>query len=181
MVHKIRFGRWMVTAPVVLTLAACTTSPAPDPAGPTSPAASASSAGPSATPTGSPTPTPAATALPAAADGTRLSACRDGRCEVVVTADKAIQLDDRFGIYALHVVSVQDDEVALFAPMIGGGGSFGCDGDDRCQVSVVGASGEYPANANLTAHPGARLAVGKLRISVLAVAQRKAVLRLTTA
>ena len=162
-----------------LGLAACTSSA--DPA-PISPGAAVS---PSVVPTSAAAPSatapsaPAAPAvLPKAADGKRLSACRDGRCEVVVSAKKSIELSGSLGLYAVAIHQVKGDEIGLFASLRGGG-KFSCDGDEECQVSVQSGSGQYPAPAQFTAHPGARIEVAKLRIQVVAVVNKQAVLRLT--
>ena len=163
-----------------LGLAACTSTADPVPpsasAAVAPPAVPTSAAAPSAS---APSAAPSAPAvLPKAADGKRLSACRDGRCEVVVSAKKSIELSGSLGLYAVAVHQVKGDEIGLFASLRGGG-KFSCDGDEECQVSVQGASGQYPASAQFTAHPGARIEVAKLRIQVVAVVDKQAVLRLT--
>jgi hypothetical protein len=186
MVNIVRFVCWLVTTPVVLALAACAAGSEPGTARPTSPGTAATTppASPSPSPspslTPSPTPTPAPTVLPKAADGTRLSACRDGRCEVTVSAGKVIQFAQSLGLYSVNVYSIKGDEIYLLAAMTGGG-SFSCDGDDRCQVSIQGATAEVPATGTFVVHPGARVQMGKVRIKVSAVVRGKAVLRLTRA
>lgn len=173
----------LVVLGAALCLAACTSSADPDP--PTTGAAVSASPVPtpaaSAPASAAPTASAAASApavLPAAADGKRLSACRDGRCEVIVSAKKSIELSGSLGLYAVAVYQVKGNEIGLFASLRGGG-KFSCDGDEECQVSVQGASGQYPASAQFTAHPGARIEVAKLRIQVVAVVNKQAVLRLT--
>ena len=177
----------LVVLGAALCLAACTSSADPDPpttgaavsasAVPTSAAAPSASAPASAAPTASAAAS-APAVLPAAADGKRLPACRDGRCEVIVSAKKSIELSGSLGLYAVAVYQVKGNEIGLFASLRGGG-KFSCDGDEECQVSVQGASGQYPASAQFTAHPGARIEVAKLRIQVVAVVNKQAVLRLT--
>ena len=118
------------------------------------------------------------TAVPSAADGDQLSACKDGRCEVVVTLLSTIQLNSETNLYAVAVSSIDNDEIRLFISMRGDN-SFGCDDDDRCQVSTQGRSGQNPPWVRFSAHPGAHLTVAKLNIQVIAVLDEKAVLRLT--
>jgi hypothetical protein len=135
-VSKVRFVCWIVTASAVLALAGCSAGSERDAVGPASPGTPATSSGspsplPSPTATPSPTRTPAPSVLPKAADGTRLSACRDGRCEVTVSAGKVIMFDQSLGLYSVNVYSIKGDEIWLLAAMTGGG-RFSCDGDDRC-------------------------------------------------
>ena len=183
MVSEVRFVRWLVTAPLVFALTACAGGADPYAAGSTSPgtpATPSASPSPSPTPTPSPTPKPALTVLPKAADGTRLSACRDGRCEVTVNAGKVIQFDQSLGLYSVNVYSIKGDEIWLLAAMTGGG-TFSCDGDDRCQVSIQGATAQVPGTGTFVVHPGARVQMSKVGISVTAVVGGKAVLSLTRA
>jgi hypothetical protein len=184
-VSKVRFVCRLVTASAVLALAACAAGSEPGAAGSTSPAAPASppsSPSPSPSPTATPSPTrpPAPTVLPKAADGTRLSACRDGRCEVTVSAGKVIEFDQSLGLYSVNVYSIKGDEMWLLAAMTGGG-RFSCDGDDRCQVSIQGATAQVPATGTFVVHPGARVQMSKVRVTVAAVVRGKAVLKLTRA
>lgn len=181
MVSKVRFVCCVVTALVVSALAACTAGSEQGAAAPTSPGTPATpSAPPSPSPSPSPTPTPAPTVLPKAADGTRISACRDGRCEVTVSAGKVIQFNQSLGLYSVNVYSIKGDEIWLLAAMTGGG-AFSCDGDDRCQVSIQGATAQAPGTGTFVVHPGARVQISKVRITVTAVVRGKAVLRLARA
>jgi hypothetical protein len=50
--------------------------------------------------------------LPTAADGTRLSACRTGRCEVLVSAHDRITPPVRLGVPSVRVTSVSGRAVA---------------------------------------------------------------------
>jgi hypothetical protein len=59
----------------------------------------------------SPTIPPASPTAPRAADGSDLSACRDGRCEVIVAAGDRISPLTRFGLQALTVRTVSPDGV----------------------------------------------------------------------
>lgn len=181
MVTGLRHACRCLAITAALCLAACTSPADPDPPPSSAPSSGVvtASSGVVAAPSAVPSSAAAATGLPPAADGSRLSACKDGRCEVVVSQEKTITLNRSIGLYAVAVSRIQGDEIGLFASMRSGG-SFACDGDPRCQVSVQGASGQLPPSAQFVAHPGARLEVAKLRIEVVAVADDEAVLRLST-
>jgi hypothetical protein len=73
------------------------------------PTPSASAAPGTAVP--SPTIPSASPTAPQAADGTKLSACRDGRCEVIVSAGDKISGLTRFGLEQLTVKTVSPDGV----------------------------------------------------------------------
>lgn len=180
MANKVHFVHWAVTVALVSALLACSSGPGRSPeAGATgsgSPTPTAGATDPAA-PSASPTPPPTPAGLPDAADGSRLSACRDGRCEVVIGEEKTIQLDQRLGLYSLTVFRIEGDEVMLAAAMPGGG-NFACEGDDRCEVSIQGGSGGV-GTGHFTAHAGARLLLAELRVTVVAVAQNRAVLQLS--
>jgi hypothetical protein len=118
--------RWMVLTPTVtLLLAACG---GDDPAARTAADASTPTAAP---PSGTPSSTPSATPSSArdeplkAADGTRLKACADAKCEVVVSAGDVIRFSarvrNRTGLPALTVKSVSRSEVAFAFTTLGGG------------------------------------------------------------
>ncbi|WP_220449773.1 hypothetical protein, partial [Nonomuraea longispora] len=77
---------------------------------PSSPAATPPSAPPSPTLTPSPTATP----LPKARNGTRLRACRDAKCEVLVSDGQTIGLADRWGLLPINV-TVEDGSVTFDA------------------------------------------------------------------
>lgn len=97
-----------LTALTLPVLAGCG-SDDPD-AGPTrspTPAARSSSASPS------PSPSPTGPTLPPAADGTDVSACYDGSCEVRVRAPKNIPMAPKTGIARLTVQRITDDGVRV--------------------------------------------------------------------
>jgi hypothetical protein len=64
----------------------------------------------SSPPVVSPPPTP--NALPAAADGERLSACHKGRCEVLVSPHDKIHPPSRLGVETVTIESVTKDGVS---------------------------------------------------------------------
>jgi hypothetical protein len=113
----------------------------------------------------------------AAADGTRLQACADGACEVLVKQGSKINLNKSLGLYALTVRTIRNDEIGLSAGVRGAGAKVACDGDNRCKVSVRADNGR--TSAGFTAHPGAQVLVAKLDVKVVAVSGGEAVLRLT--
>lgn len=176
MANKVHFVRWSVVVALMSVLAACSPGGEPEAgsAGSGSPTPTADA--PAASPTPTPSPSPTNAGLPDAADGSRLSACRDGRCEVVVGAEKTIQFDRRLGLYSLTVFRVEGDEIMLNVAMRDGG-NFACEGDDRCEVSIQGGSGG--GSGHFTAHAGARLLLAELRVTVVAVAEGRAVLQLS--
>ncbi|WP_202989401.1 hypothetical protein [Paractinoplanes lichenicola] len=99
-----------------------------------------------------------------------------------MSREKSIELPRSSGLYAVAAYDVKGDEVGLFFSVRPGGSvTFSCDKDDRCGVSVRGESAQLPASAQVDAHPGAELHVAKVNVKVVAVADGKAVLRLTVA
>lgn len=70
-------------------------------------------ASPSTSPPASSPATPSRPALPEAADGTDVSACRDGTCEVRVRAPRDIPFDPETGIATLSVDSVSAEGVRI--------------------------------------------------------------------
>ncbi|MDQ0761985.1 hypothetical protein [Streptomyces canus] len=77
---------------------------------------SASDAGaPSASerPPTSPSPTSTPTSGSAAADGTDVGACFDGRCEITVSKPMTIKTDSRLGVSDLRITQITDDAVVL--------------------------------------------------------------------
>ena len=88
----------MLVLVTAMTVAGCGGSEEPK-AGGTSPA-------PSRTPGASVTASPTAAALPEAADGTRLSACHKGDCEVLVSPHDKISPPARLGVRTVTVTSI---------------------------------------------------------------------------
>ena len=106
----------------------------------------------------------------------------DSKCEVVVSRKSTIELPRSSGLYAVAVYEVKGDEVGLFFSVRDGGGiTFSCDGDDRCDVSVRSGTGQLPPSARIDAHPGTVVQVAKVKLEVIAVAGGRAVVRLTAA
>jgi hypothetical protein len=92
--------RSMVVFMVVIMVAGC--------GGSGEPKAGASSSAPSRTPSAEVSVKTSATAgaLPAAADGTRLSACHKGKCEVLVSPHDKISPPARLGVTTVTVKSI---------------------------------------------------------------------------
>jgi hypothetical protein len=157
----VRYRLWL--AVLALTCAGCTTSVA------------GTAAPGDILPT---TTTTTTTAPPTAADGADLAACVDGTCEVIVAPDAVVDTGQNFGVYPIRVGPIGADDVLLVVAMINGG-TFGCDGDDRCGVSVTGQTATEPAIAQVTVHAGAQVTAVGLTIDVVAVSDGHAIIRLT--
>ena len=91
-------------------LAACGTaaSPAPTPAAPAPDPTAASAPAPAPSTSSTPTPTSTTKAAPklTAADGTNVSACRDGRCQIQVRAGTTIPLSPGLGMTSFKILDV---------------------------------------------------------------------------
>ena len=164
-----RFRLW--PALLALTLTGCTTSVAGTAAAGDTPTATT-------TTTTTTTTAPPATTVPPAADGADLAACVDGTCEVTVSPNALIDTAQSFGVYPIRVGPIGADDVTLVVAMVNGG-TFGCDGDDRCGVSITGESATSPAIAQFTGHAGAQVTAVGLLVEVVAVAAGVALLRLS--
>jgi hypothetical protein len=147
--------RWTPILLAVLAVAACGGSPAPAP--PSGPPVASPSASPSVVPPLSPAPSVSAappSALPAptvtAADGTRLSACADGTCEVAVSKRARIKL--RTGTLKITKVTANDAVKIEMSLRNGGGGSGTLRGTcgTISYFSASGGRGEFCADASAT-------------------------------
>jgi|GEM_PF-6940678 hypothetical protein len=118
---------------------------------------------PSHRPSDSPSPSPSATGptLPAAADGTDLHACYDGRCEVRVRAPQRIPLSPRTGFARLTVTSITAQGMRI--DTVATNGNTG-------QATVYAQGGGY-----------AIATLDNLQIATLGVVDGVAVLRLSPA
>lgn len=136
-----------------------TASPADAPAtSMTSPAASSPAASsPSASPSPSVTSSPTASSLPKARNGTRLRACRDAKCEVLVSDGKTIRLDARWGLSPVEV-TVEDDSVTFHS---------------------VTQSGMQVTMAEQRPDQGGPSTINGVSFEVLAVKGKKAVIKIT--
>jgi hypothetical protein len=95
-----------------------------------------------ADPSSSPTTTTAAakpTPTPTAKDGTDLSACADGSCEIEVRAGQQVATPAGMGMKSLKVTRIASDRVEL-AGQGTGGGSGGCYGNPPCSVANKGGA-----------------------------------------
>jgi hypothetical protein len=110
-----------------------------------------------------------------AKDGGNIAACRDAVCEVRLARRTVIPVDPATGIAEVSVESITGDEVSAAITLSTGHFTMNCTGDDACRTSFVGTS---PPVAFATAHPGARVSINKLVLSVPAAAGGTAILRL---
>ncbi|TDD13458.1 hypothetical protein [Nonomuraea diastatica] len=118
------------------------------------PTTSSTSPAPSSPPA---TPSPTATPFPKAKNGTKLRACRDAKCEVLVSDGRTITLDARWGL-APVAVSVEDDSVTFH---------------------VVTASGMQATMSEQTPDQGGPSTINDVSFEVLAVKGKKAVIKIT--
>jgi hypothetical protein len=129
------------------------------------------------------TPTPVATsssaALPSAADGTDLAACRDGSCEVTIEGAASIPLSPRFGVTAMRAtVSAGVVNLDLRFPT-NGSASVDCTGDPRCSTTIEGDTHETTGSA--IGHRGARIVAGHISVLIIAANGGGMVLRIAPA
>lgn len=124
-----------------------------------------------------------ATVAPTAADGTNLAACATGDCEIQVSGPVSIPVPAADGATTVAVTSIQPDTVTMSIASTGGGDvSQDCTGDPACVPTgsgTFGSPGEDSFVSQATGHAGANLIVNKLTVSVVAVSQGSAILRLT--
>lgn len=117
-------------------------------------------------------------AAPTAADGTNLSACKDGRCEVEVTHPVKIPIDRRrFKVDLVRVKSIKDDEISFSISTLPPS-TLGCNGDDNCHTRVAFGT---PDTGRVTAHAGAVVTANRIAIRVMSVGNGSAILRLQPA
>ena len=82
------------------------------------------------------------------------------------------------GVTEVRVESITGDAVSLTITLAGTGFSVGCQGDDRCETSLVGSA---PPVVVSTAHPGAEVSVNDLLLTIPAAADGTAIVALTRA
>jgi hypothetical protein len=122
--HRRRHGL-LAAAGVLLAVAGCESSTAGRGTGPAPRSTSGSSQGSGAA---------TASAAPSAADGAKVSACADARCEVLVRAGTAIPVPASTRVRNLKVAAVTDDLVTLTGSDIGNSSSGVCTGR-QCDIS----------------------------------------------
>jgi hypothetical protein len=123
------------------------------------------------------TPTPASPTPQSAADGTDLSACKDGTCEVKVTRPVNIRMDvRRFKVGTVRLMSIKDDEVS-FTITLPASGQF----NFSCESTIVGATAESPAMGHVTGHAGALITANRITIQLVSIGNKSAILRLKPA
>ena len=114
----------------------------------------AATASPSATSPSAVSPKPTTTPLPAAADGTKLSACRDGKCEVQVSVHDVIHPPARYGLQDMTITKISEDGLSVVGTSPG---------------AMVSFSGQ---------RPGMTSKMNGLNITTVALNGKKAVIRL---
>lgn len=108
---------------------------------------------------------------PAAADGTDLTACADGRCEVRVAGPASIPVPRRLGVSGVKVRSIGAGDVTLVGRFTGDRQSGFCTGRS---CSSSGSDGGF----TITLGADSTGSENGLSISVIAVGGGSAVLRL---
>lgn len=129
---------------------------------------------------GAPTPAGAASssaAAPAAADGSDVSACRDGDCEIVVTAAAEIPLDPMFGVNRLAITAVSGTTVDAVAET-GSGVSSRVTGGGRV-VSRSRGGGSTVEISRL--RPDSTATINRISFRVVSVSGASAVLDVSPA
>jgi len=160
----------LLLSTVLVVVSACTT---------TRTAAPAEAATPTTTTTTTIAVTSSSPAVPATAqDGTNVAACRDAGCELRLTGRTVIPVAPAAGVTEVRVESITGDAVSLTITLAGTGFSVGCQGDDRCETSLVGST---PPVVVSTAHPGAEVSVNDLLLTIPAAADGTAIVALTRA
>lgn len=99
-------------------------------------------------------PSPTITPLPAAADGAKLSACHDGRCEVLVSEHDVIHPPARFGMAKLTIEKIGKDGLTVVGTSPG---------------AMVSFSGQQPGRTST---------LNGLKVTTVALQGTKAVIRL---
>jgi hypothetical protein len=152
----VRHGAIVLSVLAVLTPAACGGQPQ------SAPGASVSVSPAQRTPAESrtPSPTPTGPILPKAADGTDISACFDGTCEVQVRAPLDIPFNPKSGIRKLSV-----DEVSAEGVTITGATTTGTNYEVRLFTDPGGLATSTINNKILIAALGVDKGVAVVRIS----------------
>ncbi|KAB2344451.1 hypothetical protein [Actinomadura rudentiformis] len=109
-----------------------------------------------------------------AADGTDLSACADGRCEVRVGASGRIPVPRKLGVDSVQVEAVGSDAITIVGRYIGGRQSGYCTG---VKCSSVGKGTRF----ELTLAPDSLSSQNGLSITAVAIDGGMAVLRFAPA
>jgi hypothetical protein len=123
------------------------------------------------------------TAVPVtAADGTNLGACLAGHCEVRVTVPATIPLRRAFKVGPVRVTAIQDGAVSMTIPISPTASqvSDDCTGDPSCVPDMTVQFGGDASSAQATVHPGGTFILNQLAVTVEAVTDGSAILRLAT-
>jgi hypothetical protein len=147
----------------------------PRPSSPSASGPSSASPGSSASPSaGSNAGSAGSSVLPAAADGTDLAACADGRCEVQVGASAKIPVPRRLDVTGVRVRSIDSDTVTIVGRLLGNRQSGFCTGVS-CSSSGSGDGFQLELGADSTGSENG------LSITAVAIDGGRAVLRLAPA
>ena len=127
-----------------------------------------------ATSTTTTAPPPSSTGLPAAADGTDVTACGDGTCEIEASAPRPIPLPPAAGA-TLVLISVVDESVTLAFTPTGQDFSSGCEPIAACTNELnAGVPGSV-----VRADIGATVTFNKAAVVVADAAGTTALLRIS--
>jgi hypothetical protein len=120
--------------------------------------------------------TPTVSSAPSAlvpADGTNVRSCRDGRCEVRVSARARVPLPARTGLGSVEVIAVDATAVTMVIPLIGS--NF--DSDGGCSPFITGPAAGSSGFVTLSCAAGDRGVLNKVTLEVPEIADGSAVLR----
>lgn len=136
-------------------------------------------------------PASSASPTPTAADGTDLNACKDGTCEVKVTAPAKIPVDrKKFKIHTLKFTAAKDGAASFSIEDPRPVSSLSvrvCDREDKCFVLGGGSyvsGGENQkggSSTSFTAATGSKITANRLLITVLSAADGSAILSMRPA
>lgn len=114
---------------------------------------------------------------PTASDGKRYAACADGTCEVSVAEGTEVPVPGRFGLGPVTVTAISDGAVTMFAPLTQP--DFSSDGG--CPSAFTGPAENSSAYAELTCDEGATGVVNRMKLRVVDVGDKTAILRIRPA
>jgi hypothetical protein len=120
--------------------------------------------------------TPSASSAPSAlvpADGTNVRSCRDGRCEVRVSARGTVPLPARTGLGSVEVIAVDATALTMVIPLTG----TNFDGDGGCAPFITGPAAGSSGFVTLSCAAGERGVVNKVTFEVPEIDAGSAVLR----
>jgi hypothetical protein len=164
-------SRVLLPALLGMALAACS------PGSPVTDRPSTSASAPVAPTVSTPPSASSAPAAPVPADGTNLRSCRDGRCEVRVSAKARVPLPARSGLGPIEIIAIDDTSVTMVITLTGT--KFESDGG--CSPYITGPGAGSPGFVTQSCAKGDRSIVNKVTFEVLDIADGDAVLRVRIA